>query len=225
MNGVRPALRRLARCCSGAAMVETALAMPLLLTLGLYGAEITNLEIMHMKVAQVAEHLADNASRIGDTSTLHNRKIYEGNINDIFRGSGIQGGRNLNFFEHGRAIISSLEVRPDGSGQQYIHWQRCKGKKVASSGYGSAGDDVAGMGPSGELVSATEGNPVIFVEVIYDYRPLVTAAFGRQSEIRAIAAFSVRDDRDISQIYQRNNGGADTPASCNIYSGVGSVDI
>lgn len=44
-------LRRLARARSGVAAVEMALGAPLILTLGLWGAELGNLAITHMRVS------------------------------------------------------------------------------------------------------------------------------------------------------------------------------
>lgn len=213
-------LRKLAGDRSGHSLVEFTLALPLLLTLGLWGTELANLQLAHMKIAEVAQHLADNASRIGDTSTLQNRKIYESDLNDLFIGASIQGGSKIDFFERGRAIISSLEVRSDDPDQQYIHWQRCKGKKAVSSSYGAVGDDVSGMGPTGNQIMAIEGQPAIFVEVVYDYQPIVSNVFAQNTVIRSIASFSVRDNRDLSQIYQRDTESPDTASSCTVFDGV-----
>ena len=147
-------LRKLRGSVSGVAMTEFALSLPLLLTAGLWGVETANLALVHMQVSQVASHIADNGARIGDTSTLEERKIYEADVNDLLLGANIQAGGSLDFFEHGRAIVSSLEVDPDDE-RQYIHWQRCKGVKIATSSYGAEDDHlVGGMGPTGEEVAA-----------------------------------------------------------------------
>src|SRR3990167_1290106 len=76
-------LAGLVRNRSGVAAVELALGAPLVLTLGLWGAELGNLAITHMRVSQLAMQLADNGSRIGDESMLENLKIYESDINDL----------------------------------------------------------------------------------------------------------------------------------------------
>ena len=104
--------KRLARANSGVAMLEFALSLPLLFTAGLWGVEVANQAMVQMQISQLAEHIADNASRIGDTSTLENRKIYESDIDDLFMGANIQGGSRIDFFDHGRVILSSLEVDP-----------------------------------------------------------------------------------------------------------------
>ncbi len=46
---------------------------------------------------------------------------------DLLQGAHIQSGRQIEFFDNGRAIISSLQVDEDDN--QYIHWQRCMGVK------------------------------------------------------------------------------------------------
>lgn len=217
-------LRRLAGCRSGLALTEFALAMPLLFTLGLMGLEVGYLAITQMKISQVALHIADNASRVGDTSQLENRRIYESDINDILTGANIQAGGSIDLFEHGRVIISSLEVVPDTEDQQYIHWQRCMGKKNHASSYGIEGDglvgDMTGMGPPGQEVIAFEDEAVIFVEVAYDYQPLLGDLYSMVDTLTATAAFNVRDDRDLTQIYQRDPVSPDATADCASFIGL-----
>jgi hypothetical protein len=125
--------RHLLRNTSGVAAVEFALGTPLLLTAGLWGTETANYALVNMKIGQLAVHIADNASRIGDTSMLQNRKIYESDINDVIYGAQIQGGPGIGIYDNGRVVISSLQVRDSSSGtgeEQYIHWQRCRGAKT-----------------------------------------------------------------------------------------------
>lgn len=204
------------------AMTEFALGAPLLLTAGLWGTETANFVLTHMKVGQIAVQVADNASRVGDLSTLQDRKVYESDVNDVLVGAQIQAG-GLNLFDHGRVIISSLEAQSSGGGAaatQYIHWQRCRGAKTVNSSYGLEGDEMPdGMGPDGEEVIAEEGDAVIFVEVRYTYQPLVWDRFVGNRDMISIASFTVRDDRDISQLYQRNSATPDPVQRCNVYNG------
>ena len=218
--------RRLRRSTSGVAMVEFALAMPFFLAAGLGGIETANFSISSMRVAQMAIHIADNASRVGDTSTLEDRKVYESDINDVFVGAHLQGGR-LDFFDHGRAVVSSLEVHDpdgDGDGPQYIHWQRCMGKKAFVSAYGGEGTgtdgSLPGMGPAGEEVIALPGDAVIFVEVSYDYQPLVSEMFAFRDEVTSVASFNVRDKRDLTGLFQRDDANPDPVADCDTYETV-----
>lgn len=215
-------LRRLKRRCSGVALTEFALSLPLLMTAGMYGVETANLAITTLRVNQVAIQVADNASRIGDTSTLQDRRIYESDINDLLLGSNLQAGTSIDLYHHGRVIVSSLEVVPGTDNQQYIHWQRCKGTKAFASSYGNQGDgltsSLAGMGPPGEEVTAQRGEAVIFVEVSYDYQPLVPGFFQTSRVISSTSAYTVRESRDLTQIYQRNAGLPDPVSNCAAYT-------
>jgi Flp pilus assembly protein TadG len=208
------ALRALRRSCSGVAMTEFAMGAPFLLVAGLWGTEMANYALVNMKIGQLAVHIADNASRIGDTSMLQDRKIYEADINDVI-------------YDNGRVIISSLEVKASaagGAGQQYIHWQRCRGKKMSTSSYGKQGDVLtAGMGPAGQEVLAMDGDAVIFVQISYTYQPLISAQFMGSLDMHSIAAFNVRDDRDLSQIYQREPGNPDAVQGCSAFTGTPSI--
>lgn len=215
-------IKRLGSASSGVAMVEFALASPLLLAVGLYGIESANRAITQLRISQAAIMIADNASRIGDESQLGYQRMYESDINDIFYGTHLQTGDHLNLFEHGRVILSSLETVPDSEdNSQYIHWQRCMGKKQYSPAYGEEGDGLSGgmtgMGPEGEEVMAFEGEAVMFVELSYDYQPIISDIFASDSEMSATAAFNVRNNRDLSEIYQRDPNSPDATSDCDIY--------
>ena len=214
---------------SGVALTEFALSLPLLLTAGLWGIETANLAVTTMRVNQVAIQIADNASRIGDTSSLENRRIYENDINDLLIGSNIQAGPAIDLYNHGRVIVSSLEVVPGTNDQQYIHWQRCKGSKRHPSSYGNQGDgldgSLVGMGPPGEEVMAQRGEAVVFVEVSYDYQPLVSGFFGSDHEITSTSAYTVRDSRDLTEIYQRDAASPDPVSSCLRYTSYTTIGV
>jgi hypothetical protein len=213
---------RLAASRSGVAATEFALALPFLLGSGVMGLEMANRAIVSMQINQLAAQIADNGSRIGDTSTLENRKIYEADIDDLLRGARVQSGDHVDLYQHGRVIVSSLEVVPGTDDQQYIHWQRCAGKKHHVSSFGLEGDGLttglSGMGPAGNQVWAFKDEAVIFVEVAYDYQPLVGTTFGLPGEIVSTASFTVRDDRDLAQIYQRDPSNPDTVSDCGTYN-------
>ncbi|QZH74703.1 MAG: hypothetical protein JY451_13745 [Erythrobacter sp.] len=219
-------LRRLRRDVSGVAMTEFALAMPFVLGVGLMGLETANRALVQMQISQLAIQIADNASRIGDTSVLQDRKIYEADINDLFYGAHMQSSAGVDLYAHGRVILSSLQVVEGTTDRQYIEWQRCMGTKLHDSSYGEEGDGTAGgfpgMGPAGEEVIAFADDAVMFVEISYDYQPLVGDPFSFAShEITAIASFTVRDDRDLTQIYQRDSAAPDPVASCDEHGGSG----
>lgn len=209
----RTIFRKLTSATSGVAMVEFALGSPLLLLAGLWGAEMVNYALVNMKISQLAVHIADNASRVGDTSTLQNRKIYESDINDVLYGVQFQAGTGLKLFDNGRVFVSSVEF--NGT-QQYIHWQRCRGLKSVESSYGEAGTTLGsvGIGPSGAEVAAQPDDAVIFVQIEYTYQPLITDKLISNRDIHAIASFNVRDSRDLSQIYQRDPSKPDQVQQC-----------
>lgn len=226
----RPSLlRRLLRSLSGVAMTEFALGAPFLMFVGMYGVEEANFVLVNMKINQLASHIADNASRIGDTSQLKYRKIFESDIDDLMIGANIHGGKSIDLFVHGRVVISSLEVWnqsvhaathavPQSDGVQFISWQRCLGAKHVNSFYGTQNAAMpTGMGPKGGEITAEPDNPVIFVEVTYDYQPLIAGKLIANKQIRSIAAFTVRDSRDQSQIYQRNAAKPDHVSDCTKY--------
>ena len=210
--------RRLLRETRATAMLEFALAAPLLLSIGLFGAEAANRAITQMRVNQIAVLVADNASRIGENSLLGEVTVYESDINDIFLGAEIQAGEKFGLFENGRIILSSLEVLEDSEDQQYIHWQRCIGDLDHASSYGEAGDGefshIQGMGPPGEEIYAFKGEAVMFVEVAMTYQPIAADLFDASKPIVAVAAFNVRNNRDLSGVKQRNSRDPDPVASC-----------
>jgi hypothetical protein len=210
-------LARLIGSKSGVAATELALALPFFLGAGLWAVELSNFVLTNMHVSQLAVHLADNASRIGEKPLLKERKIYESDINDLLEGAGLQGGTQMGLFDNGRAIISSVEVVPGSKDdEQYVHWQRCVGSKDWASSYGEEDDKLAdGIGPVGEEVYAFEGEAVMFVELVYEYKPLISKRFVGDPTIQAIASFTVRARRDLSEIYQRDKNSPDPIAKCN----------
>lgn len=176
--------------------------------------------IVTIQINQLAVQVADNASRIGDESMLQDRRIYESDIQDLFYGAEVQAGGPMDLYGRGRIIISSLEV-VDGTSNQYIHWQRCMGARAVNSTYGKTGDGLSGgfpgMGPPGEEVIAFPDEAVMFVEVVYEYEPLIGDPFGAPADIRTTASFTVRDDRDLSQIFQKDASNPTVVADCGTY--------
>jgi hypothetical protein len=215
-------LRSLAREKSGIAMVEFAFAAPLLMVLGMYGLETANLAIMRMRISQAAGNLADNVSRMGDMDTLGVKSIREVDINDSFAALRSQSS-SYKLTTYGRVILSSLE-RNSGGGQ-WIHWQRCLGKKPWPSSFGVAGDGAsgtafAGMGPTGQpKITAPDKSGVMFVEIAFDYQPLFSNSLLGAQTIQTKSAFIVRDQRDFADAKNPSNPSpAATAASCTLYN-------
>lgn len=207
-------IARLRRDTSGLALLEFAFTLPILLTMSLAGAELTNYIITRMRVSQLALHIADNAARIGNGSMLASKTITETDINDLLTGAGLQSGE-LDLYANGRVIISSLEpvANPNTTNKYKITWQRCRGTKTAhASTYGTAGQtNMTGMGPAGRQVTTPDNGATMFVEVYYEYTPIVRTSLSPSTTMTEIASMMVRDTRDLSQIY--NTAGA-TVSSC-----------
>lgn len=193
--------RRLSHDRSGLALLEFAIVFPVLLTLSLTGAEITNYITTKMQVSQLALMLADNAARMGIGSPLAAKIITEADINDIFVGSNLQSG-SLDLRTNGRVILSDIEQDPANAGKFQIKWQRCYGTKTThGSSYGTApSNNLTGMGPAGRQVGAQDSNATMFVEVYYVYNPLVSASLVPSTTLTEIASMAVRERRDLSGI-------------------------
>lgn len=214
-------LREIVRDSRATAMTELALAAPLILTAGLGGIEAANLAVTHMKISQTALQIADNASRMGDETALDNRPITETDILDLLYGADLQAGAKLDLYNFGRVIISSLETDPDDptGAQQWIHWQRCMGQLDEASSFGNEGDGkgdpgFVGMGPPGQEIMAMPDDAVMFVEIVYEYQPIITDAWVGDRLIRTFATFTVRDDRDLSGIYEEDPANPVLAATC-----------
>ena len=212
MNRANPVIRRLgmlARATSGVALLEFALALPILLTLSLTGAELTNYVITRMRVSQMALHLADNAARIGAGSQLEAKKITEADINDLFTGAQLQSGE-LDLKTNGRVILSDVEPTASGASTYKLGWQRCYGNKTsyvpAYPPVGANKASLAGIGPVGRQTIAPDGGVAMFVEVYYEYKPLVKTSLSPSTTMVEIASMMVRDRRDTSDDTKNADG-------------------
>ncbi|MEJ7935640.1 TadE family protein [Sphingobium sp. AN558] len=212
----------LSRNCSGIAVVEFALCLPFVVLTTMAAAELTNFTTTKMRISQLALQIADNASRIGTGTVLSNKTISEKQINDILTGANLQAAK-LGLFANGRIILSSLQ--PGAATNTYIvKWQRCKGaKNFTSTNYYTAGATERSSDPANAAnpykVTPPPSGAVMFVEISYNYQPLIGTRFQPFSEIRETAAMTVRDNRDYaggtSGIYNTENAPV---ASCSTFS-------
>ena len=224
-------LRRLRRDIRGLALLEFAFIFPILLVMSLTGAELTNYIIVRMRVSQLALQLADNAARIGTGSQLQAKTISETDINDLLTGAGLQAGE-LDLYNRGRVVISSLEpmTSPNITGLYKIAWQRCRGTKTYNSPYDNTLLNISGgMGPTGQKVTAPDYGVTMFVDVYYEYQPLISLSRifpGATGKINEFASMMVRDRRDTSDdtltTNQHPNGvykvSGVTASTCNRYT-------
>lgn len=217
------AIRKLARDRRGVAMVEFALALPIFVPIAMYSVEMSNFALTQLKISQSTLNLADNASRVGVDTGLSTVELREVDLNDVFQGARLQAGR-LDITTNGRITVSSLEQ--NAAGGQIIHWQRCVGLKSGvgyDSSYGAegagtvAGDGFVGMGDAGSMVTAPPNSAVIFVEINYEYKPLITTYFLGNTHLHSIASMIVRDKRDLSKGVTDPSPGA-THMTCNLHT-------
>ena len=189
---------------SGAASVEFALILPLLLVLGLYGSEVANMTVANLQVSQIALSVADNASRLGQTDNSGvTPTITESDVDGVLYGA-LQQGASLGFATKGRVILTSLE-KDMATGKQYIHWQRCRGSLARTSAYGNDstlnglnGPVISGLGSGTQKVTAKTGSSVMFVEAYYQYRGVLGSMYVGNVTMKREAAFIVRDDRNLT---------------------------
>jgi Flp pilus assembly protein TadG len=231
----RAALSRLRRDQAAVAMLEFAFSLPLVLGIGAWALEVSNMALINLRISQIALNLADNASRVGLNSSLSSEQLREVDVNDVLQAARYQGS-GIKLTTNGRIILSSLEniqQTYDSAPVQRIHWQRCIGLKsgtnydstygttTTASGTdatsGNAGTTVTtGMGDTGAKVTAPSGSGVMFVEINYQYQPLFASWLVPTSRIHYIASFVVRDIRDFTMIY--NPSPTATRSTCNLYT-------
>lgn len=208
-------LRYLAGDTSGLALMEFALSLPVLLSMGLGGLELAHFAIATERVNQIAMTAADNAARVRSS-------IDELDVNEVVAGAKFVGS-SIDFAKNGRIILSSLEENAGKTGQ-WIRWQRCAGAKNINSSYGvqdkgMSDSSLLGMGPSGNEISAISGTAVMFVEVFYDYQPIVPMPMLGYSNrtMHFTAAFNVRERTDQQLRNVKGLSGTDI-SSCALYS-------
>ncbi|WP_329959252.1 TadE/TadG family type IV pilus assembly protein [Sphingomonas sp. Leaf21] len=164
---------RVTRDRRGIAMIEFALAAPVVLLLGLGGVEIGNYVMANLRVSQIAMAVADNAGRVRTS-------IDEADITEIMIGA-MKMGEPLSLAANGRIILSDLEQRTTTTGtggkgtvsasnpsgyRQWIRWQRCAGAMATPSSLGvplnARGGAVTDLNDSAnEDHGAVEGASVI----------------------------------------------------------------
>lgn len=208
---------------SGLALVEFAMALPVMLMISLGGIELAHYAIAVERVSQIAMTAADNAARVRDSYTGASNSIDEVDVNEVMTGAKYVGD-SIQFAQNGRIILSSVENNAGNTGQ-WIRWQRCAGAKNVSSSYGAADAGkndatlVAGVGPTGNKITASTGSAVMFVEVVYDYKPIVPLDYLGYSNrtLRFTAAFNVRE-RTNYVLYNAKNLSGTAISSCSVYS-------
>ena len=185
---------RLLRETRGVATIEFAFTLPIVTLIAMTGIEYANLAMAHVRVSQIAETVADNAARV-------NNGIDESDINEVFSGAR-QIGASMDFAANGRIVLSSLQENgyPVGDARrgQMINWQRCTGSLAVTPAYGVQGRGrndatLQAMGAAGRQITSLQGTAVMFVEVTYQYRPLISSRLIGNARLRYENAFNVRE--------------------------------
>ena len=187
------------------------MGLPVILLAGIAGLETVNYVLVHQQLSQLAMLVADNAARTVD-------QVDETNVNEIFFGADATSGQ-IDIGENGRIVLTQL-VHNGLTGADegnWVRWQRCYGELGRASNLRSAfgqqndgrfdGSLVDGFGSVANQIAATPTSPINFVEIFYDYEPLInnpiTTQFFEQGErISYTAAFVVRErvDQRLSNI-------------------------
>jgi TadE-like protein len=217
-------LKSIKSCQSGVVVVEFAYCLPIFTVLGFAGVETANMATTNTRVNQIAATLADNLSRSKAAVPLTPPELREVDIDDGLLGAKIQGGASVPILDNGRIVVSSLQQ--NASGKQTIAWQRCKGMKNVAGKYGVEGatqpasgtSGFQGMGPgtAAEKVKAEPNSSIIFVEITYDYKPVIATWMTGTWTLRQEAAFYVRDDRSLA--YPVNPSNSSNVSACNEFN-------
>jgi len=134
--------------------------------------------------------------------------IDEANVYEVFAGAEVIG-ETMDFEENGRVVLSSLQDNEQKGSKhgQMINWQRCWGDLDVDPAYGIEGKGRTdssledGMGATGSQIVSASGTAVMFVEISYDYQPLISDTIVPLANvIRRESAFNVRgrQSNDIS---------------------------
>lgn len=200
----------------GLAMIEFAMALPVLLALALTGLETTSYAIATMQVHQIATGVADNVARVRDS-------ISDGDVNEALLSANLIG-KGIDFGSRGRVVVSSVSSNglTGSKAGQWIRWQRCSGAlnnsdsqpRYGTEDKGKTDNSLKFMGTAPRQIAASGTNSLIFVEVTYTYKPVVGDAILGSRTIRSEAVYSVRErnDENIQSV------AGVTARTCNTYS-------
>jgi Flp pilus assembly protein TadG len=162
----------------GVVIVEFALTLPFFIGITVVGLEYSYFALVNMKLNQIAVTAADNASRYTPT-------MDESDFVDVSAGTTVIGAA-IDFNANGRIILSSLQHNGlnGGNAGQVINWQRCNGSlTTVGSRYGVQGAGATnsslstGVGSPTNRITAATGTAIMFVEVVFDYQPLIAPNF------------------------------------------------
>jgi hypothetical protein len=188
-------VRRLASSNNGVALTEFAFTLPVILIILLYGIEVANFGLAVLRVHQIAATSADNAARVRDS-------ISEDDVNEVLIG-GKTIGETMDFATRGRIVLSDVlsnGLSGSNAGQKIL-WQRCSGAldvpesqpMYGTEGKGAADNSLPAMGKAGRQIAPSATSAMVFAEVTYRYKPVVSATLFGTPILRSEASFIVRE--------------------------------
>jgi hypothetical protein len=209
-------IRRLTSENKGVALIEFAFTLPVILIILLYGIEVSNFGLAVLRVHQIAATSADNAARVRDS-------ISEDDVNEVLIG-GKTIGEKMDFASRGRIVLSDVlsnGLSGSNAGQKIL-WQRCSGAlnvpesqpMYGAEGKGAADNSLQTMGKVGRQIAPSATSAMVFAEVSYRYKPVVSATLFGTPILRSEASFIVRERPSETLTLPPNT----TPSKCFVFT-------
>ena len=154
---------RLLRCRRGGALVELAVALPLLVLLLVGAFEASRYVVLNLKLDSVAGTVGDLVARAPQLTAA-----------DVDAVLGAADAVAAPFAVLGRGVVVVSSVSRDGAHAARVNWQRRAGEGGGGSSVGQVGGAAAL--PGGLLLEP--GESVIVAEVVYGFRPILVALDG-----------------------------------------------
>jgi Flp pilus assembly protein TadG len=206
---------RFALAQGGLAMVEFALALPMLLGLTLGGLEISNFIIASNTIQRLATSSADMLSQagVGDITTS------ESQVYDMFYALDV-AAKPLDLRNHGRVILTVIKGVQQSGGTVRNEFADAVYSQQFDGGY-TAAKALLGCRAKGEQLAEYRSLPaneiMVHAQVSYEYQPLLPGTellsyFAAPPVITRTAVFRMRKN-----VFQLTNDGAH-PAKSNCTS-------
>jgi uncharacterized membrane protein len=169
-HGAMVTARRLARDRRGGILVETALAIPVLVVLLLGCIEMAQFLLVHQKLNRAASTMADLVSQPATISAAEVDQLFDAAQHLL---------EPFDLEAHGHVIVTSVS-REEGDPTATIDWQREGGGSLAAASRIGVPSGPADM-PDGFEVR--EGENLIAAEIFYDYEPMFFSSLFHESVV------------------------------------------
>ncbi|WP_267911617.1 TadE/TadG family type IV pilus assembly protein [Devosia rhizoryzae] len=180
-------LRRLARSQKGAAAVEFALIMPIMLTVYIGSIEASTLIIIDRKVQSVA-------GAVGDLVARSDKEILTKDLKDYFRAaSGIMTPYSS---QDVRQVVTAVKVASNGTTS--VLWQS-KFERGTYTAVRTTALPRTYRLPD-EMIAISKGQMVIAAEASYSYTPLYGIVIGQEIDLYRSNFFMTRFEDEIKLV-------------------------